>query len=227
MSNPDSLWDEKRAERYVRLYGDPREKVGTQSQLCKTAAKLVRGTSILDFGCGMGHIIPYIDQDGYVGLDYSKTMLEYLGNFFPNVTTIYGDATAPTEKVIETLESQHLPTSYDTTVSLSLAIHLPTVNMVRDLLQNMWALCTQAMILGVETVGNKIITRPDGLTLRNISVGGVYKLLEGIVPSHKIQYVHQKILYQPIISVFPFEDPPLIMQPPQILSRTTLFIAQK
>ena len=84
MSDSDSLWDEQRAERYLKLYYDPREKKGTQSLLCKTAAELIQGTSVLDFGCGMVHIVPYIENPNeYMGLDYSPTMLEYLYNFFP------------------------------------------------------------------------------------------------------------------------------------------------
>jgi len=225
----DSLWDEERANRYLRLYKDPRAKEGSQSTLCKNAAGLIKGHSVLDFGCGMGHIMPYLEfPDEYVGLDYSKTMLDYLENFFPGSVTIHADAAQPTIKLIKTLESQHLPIRYHTTISTSLVIHLPTIKMVENLLRNMWELSEKRMVFGVETVGDKKSTRSDGLTLRNISIENVEKILKDLgIPESSIKYTHQKITYHQYYSVLPLELTPFRMDPPQLYTRTTFFIIDK
>ena len=228
----DSLWDEQRTERYLRLYKDPRLTQGSQSLLCKHAASFIQGDTVLDFGCGMGHIIPYIkNPESYVGLDYSKQMLTYLENFFPEIRTIHADATEPVIKLVKTLESQQLypiMARFDTTISTSLIIHLPTVKMIKSLLQNMWELSEKTMIFGVETASNKKIVREDKLTLRNISVENIEAILKEIgIPTKAIHHTHQKITYQQFHSIFPLEGEPLRMEPPSLFTRTTLFIIEK
>lgn len=213
----------------MKLYKDPRTKEGSQSTLCKNAASLIVGHSVLDFGCGMGHIIPYLKSpDVYAGLDYSKTMLDYLENFFPGTATIHADAAQSTIKLIKTLESQHFPIRYHTTISTSLVIHLPTLKLIENLFRNMWELSEKRMIFGVETVGNKINTRSDGLTLRNISIENVEKILKDIgIPETSIKHTHQKSTYQQFYSVLPLEDISFRMDPPRLYTRTTFFIIDK
>ena len=225
----ESLWNQERTERYLRLYKDPRLTQGSQSLLCRHAALFIKGSSVLDFGCGMGHIVPFIKEpERYVGLDYSKEMLTYLENYFPEIRTIQADATQPVINLVKTLESQHLPPRYDTTISTSLIIHIPTMVMIKNLLQNMWELSEKVMIFGVETANNKKVVREDKLTLRNISIENIQVLLKELgIPSEAIRHTHQKVTYQQFHSIFPLEAEPLRMEPPRLFTRTTLFIIEK
>ena len=148
----DSLWDEDRAQRYLKLYHDPRELTGPQSLLCRDISRYMPQNvkDVLDFGCGMGHLIPYIIPEGslidYYGLDYSPTMLKYLREFFPYVTTMQGDATLPLKEFNNELMYNLERNCFEVTVSVSLLIHIPTIEQVENLLKNMYSTCTKAMV---------------------------------------------------------------------------------
>ena len=234
----DSLWTEERAQRYIKLYGDPRKKIGTQSLLCRDASRMITGESVLDFGCGMGHLIPYTQSlDQYVGLDYSEMMLTCLENFFPEARTIHGDATLPYDSFKGTLEAAGVPTEYDTCISLSLIIHLPRIQDIEALLHNMWNTCTKTMIFGVETVGDVKKTRPDGLTLRNVSVKTIRGMLDkmGIggedEPEELLHglssWVHQKITLRQYITMYPLASQLSVDPKQELYTRTTLFRVEK
>lgn len=226
MSN--SLWDETRAENYLSKYFSPTEKRGTQSLLCKDISKYVPVGSVMDFGCGMGHLIPYLTSHEYIGFDYSPTMLKYLEDFFPGITTVQGDATLPYDEFKTYLEECGVPTQSETSVSVSLFIHLPTVDDVRNLLKNMWETCIKNMVFGVETAGNKKIVTTDGLTLRNISIQNVLGMLEELdIPLKNVNTAHQKISYRQYFSIFPTSPQPLQMDSPKLHTRTTIFKVRK
>ena len=234
----DSLWTEERAQRYIKLYGDPRKKIGTQSLLCRDASRMIAGESVLDFGCGMGHLVPYIQKpDQYVGLDYSEMMLTCLENFFPDIRTIHGDATLPYDSFKGTLEAAGVPTEYDTCISLSLIIHLPRIQDIEALLHNMWNTCTKTMLFGVETVGDVKQVRSDGLTLRNVSVTTILGMLDklGIGGADeaeellygKVTHVHQKITLRQYITMYPLASQLSVNPKQEMYTRTTLFRVEK
>lgn len=233
----DSLWTEERAQRYIKLYGDPRKKIGTQSLLCRDASRAIAG-SVLDLGCGMGHLIPYIPNlDQYVGLDYSEMMLTCLENFFPEARTVHGDATLPYDSFKGTLEAAGVPTEYDTCIALSLIIHLPRTKDIEALLQNMWNTCNKMMIFGVETVGDVKEVRPDGLTLRNVSVRTIQDILDKLgiggadEPEEllygKVTHVHQKITLRQYITMYPLASQLSVGPKQELYTRTTLFRVEK
>jgi SAM-dependent methyltransferase len=225
----DSLWDESRAEHYLKAYSDPRKKIGTQSLLCKNVADTIPTGSIMDFGCGMGHIIPHLKEGvPYIGFDYSPVMLKYLEDFFPGVTTVQGDATLPYDEFKEYLQEVDVPVHSDYSVSTSLIIHIPTVPGVKALLKNMWETCTKGMIFGVETASNKKVTTVDGLTLRNISVNNVIGLLKELdIPMEDIAYEHQKATYRQFYTFYPMEDAAVVTDTPKLHTRTTIFSVRK
>ena len=229
----DSLWDNNRVERYVKMYGDPREKKGSQSNLCKDAANLITGKSILDVGCGIGHLIPHIYPEGgvsetkYYGFDYSPGMLAKLREFFPDIYTIQGDATLPYKKFEEEL-SYHITEPIDTVVSTSLIIHLPILQDVRNLLLNMLYTAKKEIIFSVETMGDGAITRASGLTIRNISVPSMLNYLAELdINRDQVSWMHQQMTYRQQTTVNPLLSNPLAMTPPQLFQRTTLFKVSK
>jgi len=232
----DSLWDEDRAKRYLELYHDPREKKGTQSLLCRDISNYIpKGVEdVLDIGCGMGHLVPYVIPEGspvktdYYGFDYSPTMLKYLKEFFPYVQTMQGDATLPLKEFNNELMYSFGKNYFDIVTSVSLFIHIPTLEQVERLLKNMYSTCTKAMVFCVETAGSKKTVREDGLTLRNIPIDWVNDQLRklGAKPQH-ITYSHQKLTYQQFYSVIPTLPQPLQVDPPKLFTRTTIFRVKK
>ena len=219
----DSLWDQKRVDRYVKLYGDPREMAGSQANLCRDVATLITGTSILDVGCGIGHLIPFIEGRNYTGFDYSFAMLEKLTDFFPSIHVIQGDATAP-YKEFQNEMSYNILEPVETAVSVSLIIHLPDLEGVKQLLVNMWNTATKEIIFGVETMGDNTVTRASGLTIRNIAVPHVIDLLGELdIPKRQVAWQHQQMTYKNQTIVHPLKANPMAMTPPQLFQRTTLF----
>ena len=213
----DSLWDEKRVDRYLRLYGDPRDKKGSQSILCRDAAQLIEGDSVLDVGCGMGHMIPHIEGYRYAGLDYSEEMLKALHKRFPLIQTEQWDATKEFPVTLG---------AYDTVISVSLLIHMPSMKDVIAVLQNMWSkyVCNKAIVFGVETINDSATVRPDGLTIRNISIETMRTILKEAlgVKDKQISWVNQKYTFQQQIVVTPSKDNPIGMGQ-KLIQRTTLF----
>lgn len=225
----DSLWNTERVERYIKLYGDPREKKGTQSLLCEDVASMITGDSVLDVGCGMGHLIPHLKfGTHYTGWDYSPGMIAKLEEFFPGLMTIQGDATLPYPKFKSHLE-YYVNEPIETVVSVSMFIHLPTIGDVEAALLNMWNTATKEIIFVVETMGDVEQIRESGLMIRNISVNSVLDILtkKMDIPEDKISYAHQQMTYKQQIVVRPSQSNPMAMSPPQLFQRTTLFHVKK
>lgn len=232
----DSLWDENRAKRYLDLYNDPRKQTGSQSILCRDLSNFIPKESkdVLDFGCGMGHLLPYIVPEGgfveteYYGLDYSPTMLKYFKKFFPGFTAAQMDAALPYDKFREELLYNLGKDHFEITASVSLFIHLPTIEQVKNLLENMYHTCTKATVFCVETAGDKKMTRKDGLTLRNIPIQWIYEQLKNLgVKPGEVTHAHQKISYQGYYAIFPLQAQPFYAEPPQMYTRTTIFKIRK
>ena len=224
----DSLWDQARVDRYVKLYGDPREMAGSQANLCKDVASLITGTSILDVGCGIGHLIPFIEGRKYTGFDYSFKMLEKLNEFFPSIHVIQGDATMP-YKEFQNEMSYNTMGPIESVAAVSLIIHLPDFKGVEQLLSNMWNTATKEIIFGVETMGDNVMKRESGLTIRNISVNRVLEVLvdKMKIPRKRVTWMHQQLTYKQQTSISPMRSNPMAMTPPNLFQRTTLFHVAK
>lgn len=208
----------------MKMYGDPRDLKGSQSALCKDAADLIEGRSIIDIGCGMGHLIPYVpDPLQYVGLDSSPTMLGYLKRFFPEAKVVQADASLDSCALKALLKKNGLPMEYDTAVSISLIIHLPEDSQVKRVIGNLWALARHAFIFGAETLGDSVYQRPDGISIRNMSMKSVKEAIGYMIGSCTVQTFQQKLTYQQQIVVNPLRAYPLGFSPVKLVQRTTLF----
>ena len=219
-----TLWDKERVKRYIRLYGDPRDKKGTQSQLCKDAAELIphRTPMLLDVGCGIGHLIPHLHEgvNSYTGLDLSPEMLKQAKEYFPEHNFVEKDAT--TFKYPNGV-------SFEVVISISMFIHLPE-GIARLALKNMWEHVAPggSLIFGMETLGNSVQIRPSGLLIRNQSPEKVKKMIAEIIPDALMTYeFHQRVVYQTTSDVvFTRESPnKLISHTP--VARTTLYKVDK
>jgi len=214
-----SLWDNERVERYIRLYGDPREKKGSQSALCSDIASLMIGGSVADFACGMGHLAAYIGEDrSYLGLDLSEEMLERARGFFPDKIFIRVDITKNFPPAIEKL--------YDNTVAVSISLHLERTE-AYALYRSMWKHTSPGgrMIFSMETNGGTAMKRPDGLLIRNQPVESVVEDLKEVT-GEKVNWTHQKKTIQILQEIYHLSDKVKIIGLSQV-ARTTIFWVHK
>jgi len=154
------LWDENRVQRYLKMYGDPREKRGSQSQLCMDASQHLKGDSVLDVACGIGHLVPFIGRRRYFGIDLSRNMLAKAQYFFPDREFMNGDAT-----------QFDMGCEFGTVVSVSLLLHL-TDNQAEKALRCMLNHVAPGgrLVFGMETLGDSVQKRQSGLIIRNQSI---------------------------------------------------------
>ena len=212
-----SLWDEKRADRYLRFYQDPRSKKGTQSILCKDALEFIVGPGVADIACGVGHLIPHLLEKfrnlRYAGVDSSPAMLKRAKAFFPEETFLQMDATDM---------DLHLFERINTAVALSLFIHLSKEDMIK-VLQKMKLLAKDAIVFGMETVDDTEIIRSDGIRIRNQSVQSIIDTLKELdFDEKKILHYHQSYTYQDTHTLIPSLEMPLNSSR-ALIARTTLF----
>jgi len=217
-----TLWNKQRVDRYIRLYGDPRDKNGTQSQLCKDAAELIprRTPLLLDVGCGIGHLIPHLHEgvNSYTGLDLSPEMLKQAREYFPDNIFHERDAT-----------NFSYPIKFDVVISISLLIHL-TEERARDAIKCMWKHVAPGgtLIFGMETLGDSIVKRSSGLTIRNQSPSKIKDMIQEIIPDSLLIYeFHQRVVYNTISDVVFSRDSPSNLISHQPIARTTLFKVDK
>lgn len=222
-----SLWDKNRVKRYLKLYGDPREKKGSQSQLCSDIAALIPGNaeSLLDFGCGIGHLIPHLPQNitGYLGIDFSKEMRLQAELFFPDKKFIKGNAV--TRKGLKSIYG----VPFDVTTAVSLLLHLEEEE-AAEVYKNMWIWTKPGgrMIFSMETNGNSANYRTDQLLIRNQEPDKVAEALgEALgVKDLSINWVHQKVTTNLIQEFIPSLTKVKLTGFEQI-ARTTLFYVDK
>lgn len=215
------LWDDKRVERYFQLYGDPREKKGSQSNLCGDASTLLEGESVVDFGHGMGHIIPYLGDKDYLGLDSSEEMSKTASTLFPSKEFHLVDVTKPDLRVNIGLDAfKGNGFMFDSAVCISLFIHLSRDEM-KAALKNMGSL-SKCLVFSMETNGDNEKFRPDGLRIRNESIENVLNDLKEVFGEHIVEYQNQSYTYQMIQTILPMKDLPLKTSQ-ELIARTTLF----
>jgi SAM-dependent methyltransferase len=214
------LWDEKRVERYFQLYGDPRAKTGSQSNLCGDASDALEGDSVIDFGHGMGHIIPYLGDKGYLGLDSSEDMSKTASTLFPGKEFMLVDITKPGLR--EALGVDALKGAgfmFGSAVCVSVFIHLSREEM-KATLKNM-ASVSKCLVFSMETNGDNEKIRPDGLRIRNESVENVLNDLKEL-GKHEVTWAHQSFTFSMIQTILPRKDLPL-KSSQELIARTTIF----
>jgi len=104
----------------------------------RLASKLISGKSVLDVGCGAGHLLPWIKDkiNFYVGVDSSEEMLRKAREFFPEVKFVKGD--------VYDLNRFAL---FDSVVAVSLLIHLPDVEKA---IREMWKHTRKELVFSVQ-----------------------------------------------------------------------------
>lgn len=132
------VWDKDRTEKYIINYGTPQHPDPDHEKRMKVATSLIEGTSLLDVGCGIGHLYPFIKDkvEHYVGIDNSLEMLYKARQFFPVVPFLFGD--------VYDLSNRGM---FDTVVCQSLLLHLPSS--IKPITE-MWKHVKKALVLGVQ-----------------------------------------------------------------------------
>ena len=218
-----SLWDNERVERYIRLYGDPREKKGSQSLLCSDISKLVIDGSVADFGCGMGHLAAYMEDRSYLGIDSSEGMLEKAREFFPEKAAGAWDEHPREFMQADVTDMAKLGLLFDNTVAVSLALHLERHDAL-SLYKTMWehTKLRGMMIFSMETKGESENRRSDGLLIRNQLPENVVKDIIDAIGARDVRFAHQKITMQTINEFYYQRDLTKITNYSPI-ARTTIF----
>lgn len=151
------VWHERRVANLSKSWGNPNEcakgkipkKGRTHWGLIEKATSLVEGGSVLDVGCGLGHLFSLLRDTDYLGIDTSEPMIRRAREYFPADRCKFqiGDA----------YDLSSLP-EFDTVVAIGLIIHLPNPE---KLLRQLWSRARICMIFSAwvgwrQTVNKKI-----------------------------------------------------------------------
>lgn len=144
------VWTPPIARRLENLWGDPHHQKGRHYNLVHQVVELIEGPSVLDVGCGLGHLYAQIKDRNlnYRGIDISEPMLEKARKHFPNEARRFqkGD--------IYHLNRFH---NFHTVVALSVLIHLPEVEEpINQLWNTTLKHCIFSVRLGAEIKNEKI-----------------------------------------------------------------------
>lgn len=105
------------------------------------ASSFIVGNSVLDIGCGIGHLLPFVKEGiEYMGVDTSPEMLRVAKSFHPNDIFCIGD--------IYDLNPFGV---FDTVLCQSVLIHLPEIEVP---IQEMWSHAHKAIVFSIP-IGSK------------------------------------------------------------------------
>jgi len=132
------VWDKERVEHFIKAYGTPFNPSLGQRRRMRMASKLVSGKSVLEVGCGVGHLLPWIKDkiDCYVGVDSSEEMLRKAREFFPEVKFVKGNVYDLNQFAL-----------FDSVVAVSLLIHLPDVERA---IREMWKHTRKELVFSIQ-----------------------------------------------------------------------------
>lgn len=115
------IWDTEIAERLAGFWRHPstfnKGKYDTHLLLVKKTSELIEGKSVLDIGCGLGHLYYFAHRRyDYLGIDTSEAMLLQAKKWFPEGSFVYGDSLDLSElqmfdSVVSNMVIRHLPES--------------------------------------------------------------------------------------------------------------------
>ena len=132
----------ERAERYPKAYGPPHNPVPIHRRRMELAASLIVGNSVLDIGCGIGHLLHFVKSNvEYVGADTSPEMLRVARGAYPNNVFCVGD--------VYDLSSFKV---FDTVLCQSVLIHLPEIETP---IREMWDHTHKAMVFSIPIAHEK------------------------------------------------------------------------
>ena len=86
----DDLWDHTTSKEYWRNAMNGFLPAGLERVISRSVTK---GAKILEAGCGIGHLVIALRQNGYDchGLDYAERTIEVLKGHFPDMPFTQGD----------------------------------------------------------------------------------------------------------------------------------------
>ena len=144
---PWEVWDTQRTQEYLEKYGKPPKAHGGHQHRMRIASRLLEGSTVLDVGCGVGHLYPFVKSHitDYLGIDTSEDMLTVARKYFPEIKFEYGD--------VYDLSSFG---TYDTVYCLSLLIHLPEID---DPIKEMWKHVNQALVFNIPIEDTQVIKK--------------------------------------------------------------------
>jgi len=140
----NEIWDvEGHAEFLERCWGTGDDAGGRHWELLKSVAELVRGETVLDVGCGMGHFYPILMKEkpeaDYRGADNSKEMLNKAREYFPDSADLFEEGD------IYDLSSTD---NADTVVCISVLLHLPEIAAP---IEQLWSKAEKELIVATRT----------------------------------------------------------------------------
>lgn len=166
-----TMWSEKgRARHYVYTYGPPNNPKPRYSLRMRHAANLIIGNSVLDVGCGIGHLYPHVKNKVkvYKGLDGSLEMLRLAKKHNPNIDIHVGDAYDLSKEGV-----------YDTVIALSLLIHVPLKD-VSKVVMELWKHCKKALVFSIaikDVEGSKMVEEPYLTIITHLRIETLTKIL--------------------------------------------------
>ena len=176
------IWDEAEVAKIEEAWGSPIAGKGRHQRLVEKVASLISDMSVLDVGCGLGHLYYLIRNEvqAYLGVDSSHAMIEKARSYFGKSLFVVGDA----------YDLSSIP-SADTVVCLDVVKHVPETWPV---LKELWGKARKQVIL-VTNVGLKQHTRKTPqkggkyLIYRVETVKNVMSLFEKLPDIGKIEQV--------------------------------------
>ena len=132
------VWDAARVCRYMANFGTVAAPRADHARRMQFAASLCYGNRLLDVGCGLGHLYPYLPPQlakGYLGVDTSGAMLAKARELNPAATFEHGD--------IYDLDAFGV---YDTVCCQSVLVHLPDI---RGPLKQLWAHSRRVLVISL------------------------------------------------------------------------------
>ncbi len=149
------VWNEELADKLISEWADPYAKRGRHHELLYRMATLVGNGSVLDAGCGTGHIYARMMEQkeqeiDYLGVDSSDAMLAKARGFFPEAEHrfIKGDLYD-----LEGIEPR------DHAVMVSIMVHLP--DPLIDVMREVWSKVKKTFIFD-HKIGKKHVGQTPG-----------------------------------------------------------------
>ncbi len=174
-----SFWDEDRARFYMETWGPPTnpKKWGDLDRM-EIPVNLLKGETVLDVGCGLGHLYHALKGKitQYVGVDASPSMLMKAREFLPEADLREGDIN----------DLSGFPLS-DTVYSISLLIHLPSVE---EPIRQLWGRAKRRLVFLIPLGRKEEIKEPEpGLIIHQISFKKLDSILNSLPDKAKVEKI--------------------------------------
>lgn len=174
-----SFWDEKRVQFYIETWGPPTNPKKWQGlDRMEVPVKLLKGETVLDVGCGLGHL--YYALKGkvthYLGIDASLHMVEKAREYFPEADFRQGDV----------YDLSEFP-KVDTVYSISLLIHLVSIE---EPIKQLWSRAKNRLIFLIPLGWREKIEEPEpGLIYHQVSSRKLNKILGSLPDVERIEKI--------------------------------------